>query len=159
MCEAQTSDLRLVESFIRAEQQIGLIILKEIPPGVCSAYLGGHDALSLGDERAFGTHTVPPSAVTLVTLEGRNDSVVSAARTLRGPLIPLRGPEEEGWRNGPQHGVLRHEGRNVHATGQTHDAGGSRSPEVPPVESSPVAKVRGEDFGCYVDFAPQMAPL
>jgi hypothetical protein len=95
-----------------------------MPLGVCCAYLGCHDALPLGDQRALGADTVPPTAVALVALEGRHHSVVPTARTLGGALVPLRGSQEERRRDGSQHRVLRHEGRHVHAARQTHAAGG-----------------------------------
>jgi hypothetical protein len=89
------------------------------------AYLCGHDALSLCDEGALGADTVSPSAVALVALQSRHDAVVAAARTLGCALVPLRGPQEEGGWDGSQHGVLRHEGRHVHTTGQAHTAAGA----------------------------------
>jgi hypothetical protein len=92
---------------------------------VSTAYLCGHDALSLRDEGALGADTVSPPAVPLVALQGRHDAVVAAARTLGGALVPLRGPQEEGGWDGSQHGVLRHEGRHVHTTGQAHTAAGA----------------------------------
>jgi len=48
-----------------------------------STYLGGHDALALGDEAAAGAAAVAVAAVTLVTLEPRDEAVVAAACTLR----------------------------------------------------------------------------
>jgi len=53
-------------------------------------YLGGHDALSLGDEVAAGAAAVAVAAVTLVTLEPRDEAVVAAACTLRPASTPLR---------------------------------------------------------------------
>jgi hypothetical protein len=90
-----------------------------------SAYLCGHDALSLRDEGALGAHTVPPPAVPLVALKGGHDPMVPAAGTFGGALVPLRGSQEEGGWDGTQHWVLGHEGRNVHTTGQAHIARGA----------------------------------
>lgn len=89
----------------------------------CLPYLCGHDALSLGDQSALGADTVPPPAVALVSLEGRHHTVVPTTCTLRRALVPLRCPQEKRGRNGTQHGVLRHQGRNVHTARQTHSAG------------------------------------
>ena len=91
------------------------------------SYLCGHDPLSLGDQSALGADTVPPPAVPLVSLECRHHAVVPTARTLRSALVPLRGPKEKRGRNCSQHGVLRHQSRNVHTARQTHAAGKSSS--------------------------------
>ncbi len=58
------------------------------------SHLGGHDALSFGNERALGAGTVPPAAVALVSLQGRNDAVIAAAGALGRPLVALGGAEE-----------------------------------------------------------------
>lgn len=69
-----------------------------------TSYLSSHDALSLGDEGALGTHAIPPSAVTLVSLERGHDPVIAASRAFRGPLIPLGTGAQE--KRGRQHVML-----------------------------------------------------
>jgi hypothetical protein len=58
------------------------------------SHLGGHDALSFGYERALGAGTIPPAAVALVSLQGRDDAVIAAAGALGRPLVALGSPEE-----------------------------------------------------------------
>lgn len=58
------------------------------------SHLGGHDALSFGYERALGAGTIPPAAVALVSLQGRDDAVITAAGALGRPLVALGSPEE-----------------------------------------------------------------
>lgn len=58
-------------------------------------HLGGHDALPLGDERAFSATTVAPATITLVALESGNDAVVAAAGALGRPLVAFGRPEKE----------------------------------------------------------------
>ena len=57
--------------------------------------LGGHHALSLGDQRALGAAAVAPATVAFMALKGRNHAVVAATGAFRCPLVALRRPEKE----------------------------------------------------------------
>ena len=52
-----------------------------------NSHLRSHDALAFGDERAFGAHTIAPSAISFVAFEGGNDSVIATTRAFRRPRI------------------------------------------------------------------------
>ena len=53
-------------------------------------HLGRHDALTLGDQPALGARAVAEAAVTFVTLEPRDEAVVTAACALRLASAALR---------------------------------------------------------------------
>ena len=69
-------------------------------------YLCCHDTLSFSDQCAFSTNTILPVAVTLVTFQRRDDTVVSASGAFRRPLVAFRRSQKqsmrqiarEGWR-------------------------------------------------------------
>ena len=88
--------------------------------------LCGHDALSLGNERALGTCTVAPAAVALVSLERRHNAVVAAARALGRAREPVTGRDGgHGRRCG---GTAQIQRQVVRRRGQT---GGRRVVEAP----------------------------
>lgn len=57
--------------------------------------LGGHDALSLGDQSAFGTHAVFPSAVALMPLQRGHHPVIPAPGALGRSWILLRSAKQQ----------------------------------------------------------------
>lgn len=50
--------------------------------------LSRHDALSLSYKGTLGANTISPAAITLVTLQRRDDAVISTPSALGSPLVP-----------------------------------------------------------------------
>lgn len=78
--------------------QILSVILEYLGLLTTESHLSGHDALSLGDERAFGAGTVPPATVALVAFQSGDDAVVAATGAFRGALVALGRPQEQSGR-------------------------------------------------------------
>lgn len=91
--------------------------------------MGCHDPLSLHHQQAVGTAAVTPPTQLLVPLETRNDPMIPAASTLRGPEQPTRrgrccllGGGGRGGLGWPRGGTAAIEGRHLSLTLAAHPA-------------------------------------